>query len=87
MDKLQPSDFTLLQQCAELLDLCVDNEDSRAELVRRMEAITQRMDHLRATVASLPGISISQQDQKKVLTECQTELNEKLLKLAEYSRS
>ncbi|KAJ2663645.1 Palmitoyltransferase zdhhc2 [Coemansia sp. RSA 1199] len=84
---LQPSDFTLLQQCAELLDLCVDNEDSRAELVRRMEAITQHMDHLRTTIASLPGISISQQDQKKVLAECQTELDEKLTKLSEYSQT
>ncbi|KAJ2676350.1 tethering complex subunit [Coemansia sp. RSA 1085] len=65
MDQLKPSDFTLLQQCAEILDLCVDSEDRRAELVQRMEAITQHMDYLRNTFASLPGISISQKDQKK----------------------
>ncbi|KAJ2852504.1 tethering complex subunit [Coemansia brasiliensis] len=54
MDQLKPSDFTLLQQCAEILDLCVDSEDRRAELVRRMEAITQHMDYLRNTFSSLP---------------------------------
>ncbi|KAJ2452297.1 hypothetical protein EV183_003033 [Coemansia sp. RSA 2336] len=86
MDQLKPSDFTLLQQCAEILDLCVDSEDRRAELARRMEAITQHMDHLRKTFASLPGISISQKDQKKVLVECQKELNEKLTELSEYSQ-
>ncbi|KAJ2548447.1 tethering complex subunit [Coemansia sp. RSA 1933] len=65
MDKLQPKDFTMLQQCADILDLCVDSEEQRAELVRRMEVVTQHMDQLRSTVASLPGISISQRDQEK----------------------
>ncbi|KAJ1831304.1 hypothetical protein LPJ63_004377 [Coemansia sp. RSA 2711] len=87
MDQLNPSDFTLLQQCTELLDLCVDSEDRRAELARRMEAIAQHMDRLRTTVASLPGISISQRDQKKVLAECKQDLDDKLAELVEYSQS
>ncbi|KAJ2665322.1 hypothetical protein IWW48_000210 [Coemansia sp. RSA 1200] len=87
MDKLQPKDFTMLQQCADLLDLCVDNKEQRAELARRMEAITQHMDRLRSTVASLPGISISQHDQEKVLAECKRDLNEKLAELADYGKA
>ncbi|KAJ2875902.1 hypothetical protein FB639_003952 [Coemansia asiatica] len=86
MDKLQPSDFTLLQQSAELLDLCIDKEEQRAELVRKMEAIKQHMDKLRAIVASLPGISISQHDQAKVLTECQMDLDQKLAELEDYAK-
>ncbi|KAJ1894918.1 hypothetical protein LPJ66_004895 [Kickxella alabastrina] len=86
MDQLQPSDFTLLQQSAELIDLCVDSAEQRAELARKMDAITQHMDRLRATVASLPGISISQFDQAKVLAECQSDLREKLAELGDYSK-
>ncbi|KAJ1795663.1 hypothetical protein LPJ59_004218 [Coemansia sp. RSA 2399] len=86
MDQLQPKDFTMLQQCADVLDLCVDSEEQRAELARRMEAITQHMDRLRSTVASLPGISISQSDQEKVLAECKKDLSEKLAELSEYGK-
>ncbi|KAJ1946227.1 hypothetical protein EC988_005585, partial [Linderina pennispora] len=84
MDQLKPSDFTLLPQCAELLDICVDTSERRAELARKMEAITLHMNRLRETVASLPGISISQTDQKKVLAECQAELEEQVNELAEF---
>ncbi|KAJ2760108.1 hypothetical protein H4S06_001898 [Coemansia sp. BCRC 34490] len=52
-----------------------------------MEAITQHMDRLRSTVASLPGISISQHDQEKVLAECKSDLNEKLAELADYGKA
>ncbi|KAJ2336533.1 hypothetical protein GGI00_000777 [Coemansia sp. RSA 2681] len=86
MDQLQPSDFTLLPQCAELLDLCLDSREQRAELARKMEAVTQHMQRLRTAVASLPGISISQRDQLKVLGECQKDLNEKLAELSEYGQ-
>ncbi|KAJ2700270.1 hypothetical protein H4R19_005483 [Coemansia spiralis] len=86
MDRLQPSDFTLLQPCAELLELCTDGEERRAELARRMAAIAQHMDRVRAAVAALPGISISQADQKKVLAECQADLDARLAELAEYSQ-
>ncbi|KAI8323037.1 hypothetical protein GQ54DRAFT_258897 [Martensiomyces pterosporus] len=86
MDQLKPSDFTLLPQCAEILGLCVDSSEQRAELARKMEAITGHMNRLRATVASLPGISISQSDQAKVLAECQRDLDEKLEELSEYSK-
>ncbi|KAJ1964456.1 hypothetical protein GGI12_001409 [Dipsacomyces acuminosporus] len=86
MDQLKPSDFTLLPQCAEILSLCIDSNDQRAELARKMEAITDHMNKLRAAVASLPGISISQKDQAKVLAECQKDLGDKLEELTEYSK-
>ncbi|KAJ2799334.1 hypothetical protein H4R21_003582 [Coemansia helicoidea] len=86
MNTLEPSDFTLLQQCAELVELCADGEERRAELARRMAAISQHMDRLRAAVAALPGISISQADQKKVLAECQADLDARLAELAAYSQ-
>ncbi|KAJ2009068.1 hypothetical protein GGI04_000757 [Coemansia thaxteri] len=87
MDQLQPSDFTLLPQCAELLDLCVDSSEQRADLARKMEAVAQHMRRLRTAVASLPGISISQRDQLKVLGECQKDLSEKLSELEEYGQA
>ncbi|KAJ2156486.1 hypothetical protein GGF46_005154 [Coemansia sp. RSA 552] len=87
MDQLKPSDFTLLLQCAELLGLSADDGERRAEIARKMEGITQHMDRLRATVAGLPGISISQCDQKKVLLECQEDLSNKLAELATYSKA
>ncbi|KAJ1857436.1 tethering complex subunit, partial [Coemansia sp. RSA 2703] len=83
MDQLRPSDFTLLQQTGELVDLCVDGDEQRAELARKMDAITQHMTRLRAVVASLPGISISQHDQAKVLAECLADQRQKLAELAE----
>ncbi|KAJ2359848.1 hypothetical protein IW150_007671, partial [Coemansia sp. RSA 2607] len=82
MDQLRPSDFTLLQQTGELVDLCVDGDEQRAELARKMDAITQHMTRLRAVVASLPGISISQHDQAKVLAECLADQRQKLAELA-----
>ncbi|KAJ2880753.1 hypothetical protein IWW38_005899 [Coemansia aciculifera] len=51
-----------------------------------MEAVTQHMKRLRDTVASLPGITISQRDQLKVLGECQRDLNGKLAELSEYGQ-
>ncbi|KAJ2823778.1 hypothetical protein FBU31_004176 [Coemansia sp. 'formosensis'] len=86
MDQLQPSDFTMLPQCAEMLDLCVDSHEQRAELARKMEAVMQHMKRLRDTIASLPGISISQRDQLKVMDECQRDLDEKLAELSEYGQ-
>ncbi|KAJ2052655.1 hypothetical protein H4S04_001193 [Coemansia sp. S16] len=86
MDQLQPSDFTMLPQCAEMLDLCVDSREQRAELARKMEALMQHMQRLRETIASLPGISISQRDQLKVMDECQRDLDEKLAELSEYGQ-
>ncbi|KAJ2780719.1 hypothetical protein H4R18_003306 [Coemansia javaensis] len=87
MDRLQASDFTLLQQCAELLGLCADGGEHRAELVQRMDAIGQHMARLRTSVAALPGIGISQSDQKKVLAECQQDLDNTLAGLAAYCQS
>ncbi|KAJ2617198.1 tethering complex subunit [Coemansia sp. RSA 1365] len=86
MEQLKPSNFTILQQCAELLDLCAGTEERRAEIARKMEAISLHMDRLRSAVASLPGIAISQLDQKKVLAECQQDLEESLTELAEYGQ-
>ncbi|KAJ2802252.1 hypothetical protein H4R20_003350 [Coemansia guatemalensis] len=86
MDQLKPSDFTILQQSAELLDLCAGTEERRAEIARKMEAISLHMDRLRSAVASLPGIAISQLDQKKVLAECQQDLEKSLAELAEYGQ-
>ncbi|KAJ2116559.1 hypothetical protein IW146_001426 [Coemansia sp. RSA 922] len=86
MDQLQPSDFTMLPQCAEMLDLCVDSREQRAELARKMEALMQHMQRLRETIASLPGISISQRDQLKVMDECQRDLDEKIAELSEYGQ-
>ncbi|KAJ1722567.1 hypothetical protein LPJ53_003027 [Coemansia erecta] len=85
MDQLRPSDFTLLQQTGELVDLCVDGDEQRAELARKMDAVARHMDRLRAVVAGLPGISISQSDQAKVLAECQADQRQKLAELADYA--
>ncbi|ORX64418.1 hypothetical protein DL89DRAFT_297384 [Linderina pennispora] len=74
MDQLKPSDFTLLPQCAELLDICVDTSERRAELARKMEAITLHMNRLRET-----------SDQKKV-AECQAELEEQVNELTEFGK-
>ncbi|KAJ2045399.1 hypothetical protein GGH13_009482 [Coemansia sp. S155-1] len=51
-----------------------------------MEALMQHMQRLRETIASLPGISISQRDQLKVMDECQRDLDEKLAELSEYGQ-
>ncbi|KAJ2719562.1 hypothetical protein GGI07_005149 [Coemansia sp. Benny D115] len=87
MDQLQPKDFTLLQQSAELIDLCTDVPEQRAELARKMDEITRHMDRLRNAVAGLPGISISQHDQVKVLAECKADLDHKLAELSEYAKA
>lgn len=63
---LKPSNFTLLQDCAELVDLAVDGP--KDQLTLKMEQLANKMSQLRQDLAKMPGINISQKDQNKVLS-------------------